>query len=92
MQDKEQLLEEIQTIITPPKKLGVTYLLYTYLAIAFVVALGFIKIYIQQQIYYESRKIAKLKSQRELLQEENRVIESSVEEIRFKNQIADTLF
>ena len=92
MKDKEELLDEIEEIVSPKKSLDGRYLLYTYLAISFVIALAFFKIYIHQQIYYESRKIAKLRSQRELLKEENRVIKSSVEAIRFKNQIADTLF
>ena len=92
MKDKEELLDEIKNVVSPKKELDFKYLLYTYLIISFIVALAFFKIYIHQQIYYESRKIAKLRSQRELLQEENRVIKSSVEALKFKNQISDTLF
>ena len=92
MQDKEQLLDAVQEVITPKKRLDFKYLLITYMVMAFVIALAFFKIYINQQIYYESRKIAKLRSQRALLMAENRVIRSRVEAMRFKNQIADTLF
>jgi hypothetical protein len=92
LKDKDQLLDEIEDIVSPKKGLDLKYLLLTYLAISFIVALAFFKIYIHQQIYYESRKIAKLRAQRELLVEENKVIKSSVEAIKFKNQIADTLF
>jgi cell division protein FtsL len=92
LKDKEELLEAIDEVIAPKKHLDGKYLLVTYLAVAFVVALAFFKIYVHQQIYYESRKIAKLRSERDLLKEENRVIKSSVEAIRFKNQIADTMF
>jgi cell division protein FtsL len=92
LKDKEELLEAIDEVIAPKKRLDGKYLLLTYLAVAFVVALAFFKIYIHQQIYYESRKIAKLRSERDLLQEENRVIKASVEAIRFKNQISDTMF
>ncbi len=79
-------------MIAPKKKLDVNYLAMTYLVMAIVIALAFFKIYIHQQIYYESRKIAKLRAERDLLKEENKVIESSVEAMRFKNQIADTMF
>jgi len=92
LQDKEQLLDAVQEVITPKKRLDFKYLLITYMVMAFVIALAFFKIYINQQIYYESRKIAKLRSQRALLMAENRVIRSRVEAMRFKNQIADTLF
>ncbi len=92
MKDKEELLEAIDDVIAPKKRLDLRYLLSTYLIMAFVVALAFFKIYIHQQIYYESRHIAKLRAERDLLKEENRVIKSSVEAIRFKNQISDTIF
>ncbi|SFV51326.1 hypothetical protein MNB_SM-7-296 [hydrothermal vent metagenome] len=92
MRDKEELLESIDEIVAPKKRLDFRYLLMTYLVIAIVVGLAFFKIYVHQQIYYESRKIAKLRAERDLLKEENRVIRSSVEAIRFKNQIADTIF
>ena len=92
MKDKEQLLNAIDEVIAPKKKLDLRYLLTTYLVIAFVVGLAFFKIYVHQQIYYESRNIAKLRAERDLLKEENRVIRSSVEAIRFKNQISDTIF
>ena len=92
MNDKNELLDEISDIVAPKKGLDGKYLLFTYIFVSFVVALSFFKIYVHQQIYYESRKIAKLRAQRDLLKEENRVISASVEAIKFKNQIADTLF
>ncbi len=92
MRDKEELLESLQEVIAPKKRLDFRYLLITYLVMAFVIGLAFFKIYVHQQIYYESRKIAKLRAERDLLKEENKAIESSVEAIRFKNQIADTMF
>jgi hypothetical protein len=57
-----------------------------------VAIFAFPKIYIQQQIYFKSRKISKLQSEYDMLKEENRLISSSVEQIKFKNQILDTLF
>ena len=92
MKDREELLEAIDEVIARKKRLDFRYLLTTYLVIAFVVGLAFFKIYVHQQIYYESRNIAKLRAERDLLKEENRVIRSSVEAIRFKNQISDTIF
>jgi cell division protein FtsL len=92
LSDKIELLDEIEDILTPKNDLDLKYLLITFLIISFIIALSFFKIYLHQQIYYESRKIAKLRYERDLLKEENKVIKSSVEAIRFKNQIADTMF
>ncbi|NPA66554.1 MAG: DUF2681 domain-containing protein [Epsilonproteobacteria bacterium] len=92
MKDKEEILDEIDEIIAPKKRLDLKYLLYTYLIVSFIIALAFFKIYVHQQIYYESRKIAKLRAERDMLKEEHKAIQSSVESIRFKNQISDTIF
>ncbi len=82
----------MEQIVAPKIRLDWKYLAWSYFLMSVVIALAFFKIYIHQQIYYESRKIAKLKERRELLKEENKVIRSAVESIRFKNQIADTMF
>lgn len=57
-----------------------------------VLIFTFPKIYIQQQIYFKSRDIAKLKGEYDTLKEENRLIKESIESIKFKNQVIDTLF
>ena len=92
MSEKTELLEELETVLNPKKELDLNYFLYVLLSVFFMVALFFPKIYIQQQIYFTSRDIAKLKGEHDTLKEENRLIRASVESIRFKNQILDTLF
>lgn len=92
MSEKNELLDEIETVLSPRKELSFLYFLYVFASIVFVALLLFPKIYIQQQIYFKSRDIAKLQSEYEMLKEENKLIKSSVESIRFKNQILDTIF
>ena len=92
MSDKLELLDEIDLVLNPKKVLDFNYLLYILLSVLLVVVILFPKIYIQQQIYFMSRDISKLKGEYDTLKEENKVISSSVESIRFKNQILDTLF
>jgi len=92
MSSKNELLDEVELVLTPKKELSFTYLLYVILAISFACMVLFPKIYLQQQIYYKSRDIAKLNREYEVLKEQNRLINASVESIRFKNQILDTLF
>lgn len=92
MSEKSELLEELDSVLSPKKTLDFTYFMYIILIISFVSIFLFPKIYIQQQIYFKSRDISKLKVEYDTLKEENKIISASVESIKFKNQILDTLF
>ncbi len=92
MKEKNTLLDEVQLVLTPHKKFDLNYLLYVLLILSFICVVLFPKIYIQQQIYFKSRDISKLKAEYDTLKEENKIVTVSVESIRFKNQILDTLF
>jgi cell division protein FtsL len=90
--EKSELLEEYDTLAGVKKKLDFNYFIYIFLTLTFIVMFAFPKIYITQQIYFKSRDISKLKHEYETLKEENKIISASVESIKFKNQILDTLF
>ena len=92
MSEKQELLNEVDTYINYKKKLDFNYFLYIILTLLFVAMFAFPKIYITEQIYYKSREIEKLKIEYETLKEENKLISASVESIKYKNQILDTLF
>jgi len=92
MSDKTELLDAIEPHFRYRKKLDFNYLLYISLVLLFIGMFAFPKIYITQQIYFKSRDIAKLKREYETLKEEHKIISASVESIKFKNQILDTLF
>jgi cell division protein FtsL len=92
MSEKHEILDAIDSVVTPDQELGIRFFALFLLVVCIVLALLFPKIYLQSQIYYKSRDIAHLKQEHNALLEENRIIKSKVEEIRFKNQILDTLF
>lgn len=92
MSGKLDLLDEVDSVLNPEKLLDFKYFAYILLSIIFVCVVLFPKIYIQQQIYFKSRDISKLKGEYDTLKEEHRLISASVESIRFKNQVLDTIF
>ena len=92
MNKKLDLLDEVDLVLNPRKTLDLNYFLYVFFVLFFICMFMFPKIYIQQQIYFKSRDISRLQGEYEILKEENRLIRTSVESIRFKNQILDTLF
>ena len=92
MNEKNELLDELDTLVASKQKLGLNYFLYMLLVLTFIAMFVFPKIYITQQIYFKSRDIAKLQIEYNTLKEENKLISASVESIKFKNQILDTLF
>ena len=92
MGEKLDLLDEVDSVFKPKRNLDANHLMYVLFSISLVLAVLFPKIYIQQQIYFTSRDISKLKGEYDILKEENKLISSSVESIRYKNQILDTLF
>ncbi len=57
----------------------------------FALALYFPKIYLRNNIYYVSKDVNKLYAHYISLQEENRFLSQQLEDMKFKNQIIDSL-
>ena len=57
----------------------------------FALALYFPKIYLRSNIYYTSKDINKLYAHYISLQEENTFLSQQLEDMKFKNQIIDSL-
>ena len=92
MSEKTELLEEYDKLYEVKQELNGRYLLFIVLCILFLAMFAFPKLYLNQQIYYKSREIAKLEVEYATLKEENKRIKASVEAMKFKNQVLDTIF
>jgi len=92
MNDKNELLEQYDAEQKVEKNLDFRFLLLVYMVmfVSFLIILP--RIYIKNQIYYMSRDINKLYGEYSILKEENRVLKQNLENIRFKNQILDTIY
>jgi len=62
------------------------------ISMVIILILTTIKIYLSNQIYYESKVVNKMKREVEALKAEKIMLEQSVEAIKFKNRVTDTIF
>ncbi len=92
MNDKDFILDEVEEVIEVKNQMGVRFLIGLLLVLFIAWLLLFPKIYLQNQIYYKSRDIALLQREYNTLLEEQRIITSKVEQMRFQNQVLDTMF
>ena len=92
MDDKNELLEQYDAEQKVEKNLDFRFLLLVYMVMGVAFLLILPKIYIKNQIYYMSRDIGKLYGEYSILKEENRVLKQNLENMRFKNQILDTIY
>ena len=73
---------------------GITFgmVMVTLVAISIILILTMIKVYLSNQIYYESKKVNSMQREVAVLKSEHMMLEQSVEALRFKNKIVDTIF
>ena len=62
------------------------------MSITIVLILTTIKIYLSNQIYYESKIVNKMQREVAVLKAEKIMLEQSVEALKFKNRVTDTIF
>lgn len=62
------------------------------MSMAIVLILTMIKIYLSNQIYYESKKVNIMQREVEALRAEKIILQQSVEALKFKNRVTDTIF
>ncbi len=63
-----------------------------FMSITIVLILTMIKIYLSNQIYYESKTVNKMQREVSALKAEKVILQQSVEELKFKNRVTDTIF
>jgi cell division protein FtsL len=62
------------------------------MSMTIVLILTMIKIYLSNQIYYESKKANKMQREVSALKAEKVILQQSVEALKFKNRVTDTIF
>jgi cell division protein FtsL len=62
------------------------------MSMTIVLILTLIKVYLSNQIYYESKRVNKIYRQVEALKAEKMILQQNVEALKFKNRVTDTIF
>ncbi len=62
------------------------------MSMTIILILTMIKIYLSNQIYYESKTVNKIQREVAALQAENIILKQNVEALKFKNRVTDTIF
>lgn len=72
---------------------GITFGMISVIAMvaAIVLILTLIKIYLSNQIYYESKKVNKIQREVNALRAENKRLKQHVESLQFKQNVIDTI-
>ena len=73
---------------------GITFgmVVVVMVSMSIVLILSMIKIYLSNQIYYESKKVNNLHREVEALKAEKVTLTQHVEALKFKNRVTDTIF
>ncbi len=73
---------------------GITAGMITVIVISMSIVgiLAYVKIYLSNHIYYESKHLNKKYREIEALKAENEILKRKVEALRFRNQVTDTIF
>jgi cell division protein FtsL len=73
---------------------GITFgmVMVILMSVTIVLILTTIKIYLSNQIYYESKVVNKMNTEVAALKAEKIMLEQSVEALKFKNRVTDTIF
>lgn len=73
---------------------GITFgmVMVVLVSLAIVLILTTIKIYLSNQIYYESKVVNNMTEEVSALKAEKVMLEQSVEALKFKNRVTDTIF
>ncbi len=62
------------------------------ISMAIILILALMKVYLSNQIYHESKEINHIEAEVAALKEEHNILQMNVEQLKYKNQITDTIF
>jgi len=61
-------------------------------SMSIILILALMKVYLSNKIYYESKEVNSIEAEVAALREENNILQMSVEQLKYKGEVADTIF
>lgn len=89
---KEDLYQIIEEFDEEERDLGFGILFTIFFTLILTLLLLIPKIYLKSNIYYKSRDLSTLSYQHTALMQENINLKQKLQELKFKNQVLDTLY
>jgi hypothetical protein len=77
---------------TREKGIPLSTIVISLVSMTIVLIMAFIKIYISNKIYYESRTVNRIEANVEALREENEMLKTKLERLKYKSRITDAIF
>ncbi len=75
-----------------PNGITLKMVMIIFISVSIVLILTTIKIWLSNQIYYESKKVNKIEREVSALKAEKVLLQQNIEALKFKNRVTDTIF
>lgn len=89
---KDELVSVLDELDEENSNLGFGMLITVFTLLILILAIFMPKIYLKHNIYYKSRDLGTLKYQYSSLYQENIALKQKLQELKFKNQVVDTVY
>jgi len=79
-------------MIQKEKGITIGILSIAIISMSIILILALMKVYLSNKIYYESREVNSIEVEVAALREENNILQMSVEQLKYKGEVTDTIF
>jgi len=79
-------------MIQKEKGITIGILSIAIISMSIILILALMKVYLSNKIYYESKEVNSIEAEVAALREENNILQMSVEQLKYKGEVIDTIF
>jgi len=79
-------------MIQKEKGITIGILSMAIISMSIILILALMKVYLSNKIYYESKEVNSIEAEVAALREENNILQMSVERLKYKGEVVDTIF
>ena len=79
-------------MIQKEKGITIGILSIAIISMSIILILALMKVYLSNKIYHESKEVNSIEAEVAALREENNILQMSVERLKYKGEVVDTIF